>query len=240
MPPFVAHALVPLSSHSSVASRYSARVRMDPISLPASGSEAQNEPSFTSPGVPNICGIHSPICSGVPLLATETAARALPTSDSAIPASPQNSSSKATGMPSPLGSSHCWPKKSSEYSPILAASSRMGQGVSSRSSHSAPAGLIVSAAKPCTQSRISRRSGPRSRENFPAGPVLAGPVLAGPVLAGPVLAAAVLAAAVLAGAGVSASVLISVLGPGDRPYVTEEQHDGEQRSEEVPARRGLR
>ena len=73
----------------------------------------------------------------MPLLATATAASVLPTRDSAMPASPQNSSSNAIGMPSPLGSSHCAEKKSSEYRPILAASSRMGQGVSSRSSHSA-------------------------------------------------------------------------------------------------------
>src|ERR1035437_10405285 len=105
MPPFVTHDLVPLSIHSSVAGLYSARVRIDPMSLPASGSEAQNAPSFTSPGVPNICGSHSPTCSGVPLLATATVARVVPTNDSAIPASPQNSSSKAIGIPSPLGSS---------------------------------------------------------------------------------------------------------------------------------------
>ncbi len=173
MPPLVAHDLVPLSTHSSLASRYSARVRIEPMSLPASGSEAQNAPSFTSSALPNISGSHSPTCSGVPLLATATAASVLPTRDSAMPASPQNSSSKATGIPSPLGSSHCPVKKSSEYSPILAASCRTGQGVCSRSSHSAPAGRITSAAKPCTQSRISRTSGPGSREN----PGLAGGVL---------------------------------------------------------------
>ncbi len=145
-----------------------ARVRIEPTSLPAPGSEAQNAPSLTSPASPNISGSHSPICSGVPLLATATAARVLPTRDSAMPASPQNSSSKAIGMPSPLGSSHWLEKKSSEYSPILAACSRIGQGVSSRSSHSAAAGRITSSANPCTQLRISRRSGPGSREN-PAG-----------------------------------------------------------------------
>jgi len=68
-------------------------------------------------------------------------------------------------MPRPLGSNHWVAKKSSEYSPILAASSRTGHGVSSRSSHSAPAGLITSAANSCTQSRISRRSALSSREN---------------------------------------------------------------------------
>ena len=114
IPPLVAHDLVPLRIHSSLASWYSARVRIALTSLPASGSEAQNAPSLTEPGSPNISGSHSPICSGVPLLATATAARVLPTRDSPMPASPQNSSSKAIGMPSPLASSHCAEKKSSE------------------------------------------------------------------------------------------------------------------------------
>ena len=82
-----------------------------------------------------------------------------------MPASPQNSSSNAIGMPRPVGPSHCSPKNSSEYRPILAASSRIGHGVCSRSSHSAAAGLITFAAKPCTQSCISRRPGPGSRLN---------------------------------------------------------------------------
>src|SRR6185437_16121995 len=115
MPPFVAHALVPFSTHSSVASRYTALVLIAPTSLPASGSDEQNAPSLTSPGPPNICGSHSPICSGVPLLLTATAARQLPVSDSPMPASPQKISSNATGVPSPVGSNHCVPKKSSEY-----------------------------------------------------------------------------------------------------------------------------
>src|SRR5215469_3217773 len=142
-----------------------ARVRIAPTSLPASGSDEQNAPSFTSPGPPNICGSHSPICSLVPLLATATAASPVPPSDKPMPASPQNNSSKAVTMPRPLGSIHCEPKKSSEYSPILAASSMIGQGVSSRSSHSAAAGLITSAANPCTQSRICATSGDRASEN---------------------------------------------------------------------------
>ena len=41
MPPLVAQALVPLSTHSSDASSYSARVRSDDTSEPASGSETQ-------------------------------------------------------------------------------------------------------------------------------------------------------------------------------------------------------
>ena len=165
MPPLVAQVFVPLMTHSSAASSYRALVRMAPTSLPASGSEEQNAPSLTSPGLPNICGSHSPICSLVPLLATAIAARPEPTSDRPIPASPQNSSSKATTVPRPLGSNHCVLKKSSEYSPILAASSMIGHGVSSRSSHSAAAGLITSLANACTQSLVCRTSSESAREN---------------------------------------------------------------------------
>ena len=42
MPPLVAQVFVPFSTHSSVASSYTALVRMAPTSLPASGSEEQN------------------------------------------------------------------------------------------------------------------------------------------------------------------------------------------------------
>src|SRR5215469_12509211 len=138
---------------------------MAETSLPASGSEEQNAASLRSPGPPNICGSHSPICSLVPLEDSATAASELPTIDRPMPASPQNSSSNATGMPRPVGPSHCSLKNSSEYSPILAASSRIGHGVSSRSSHSAAAGLMTLAAKPCTQLCISRRAGPGSMWN---------------------------------------------------------------------------
>ena len=96
---------------------------------------------------------------------TDTAASVLPTSDNPMPASPQNSSSYATGMPSPDSSKNCVAKKSSEYSPILAASCRIGHGVCSRSSQSAAAGRITDAANSCTQSRISRRSRLSSSEN---------------------------------------------------------------------------
>ena len=74
--------------------------------------------------------------------------------------------------PSPDSSKNCVAKKSSEYSPILAASWRIGQGVCSRSSHSAAAGLITSAANSCTQSRISRRSLLSSRENPGVGSLM--------------------------------------------------------------------
>ena len=107
IPPLVAQVLTPLMTHSSDFSSYAARVRIAPTSLPASGSEEQNAPSFTSPGFPNICGSHSPICSGVPLETTDTAASELPTMDRPIPASPQNSSSNATGTPRPEPSKYC-------------------------------------------------------------------------------------------------------------------------------------
>ena len=47
MPPLVIHALVPFSTHSSLASSYTARVRRLLTSLPASGSLTQNAPSCT-------------------------------------------------------------------------------------------------------------------------------------------------------------------------------------------------
>ena len=52
MPPLVAHAFWPLSTHSSLASSYLARVRSEETSLPASGSDTQNAPTFGSSGVP--------------------------------------------------------------------------------------------------------------------------------------------------------------------------------------------
>ena len=52
MPPLVIHALVPLSTHSSLASSYTARVRNDDTSEPASGSLTQKAPSLTSSAVP--------------------------------------------------------------------------------------------------------------------------------------------------------------------------------------------
>ena len=108
MPPLVAQVFTPFRTHSRVVASYTARVRIAATSLPASGSEEQNAPSFTSPGPPNICGHHSPTCSGVPLATTASAASVLPTSDIPMPASPQNSSSNTTGMPSPDGSRYCW------------------------------------------------------------------------------------------------------------------------------------
>ena len=163
-PPLVAQVLVPLSTHSSVASSYVARVRMAPTSEPASGSEEQNAAILRSPGLPNICGAHSPTCSSVPFARSPAAARAVPTIESPIPASPQNSSSIVIGMPSPVSSKLWVAKKSSEYSPILAASSSTGHGNSSRSSHSAATGRTTFAAKSCTHDRRSRWSRSSSKE----------------------------------------------------------------------------
>ncbi len=44
MPPLLIHAFVPFSTHSSLASSYTARVRNDETSEPASGSLTQNAP----------------------------------------------------------------------------------------------------------------------------------------------------------------------------------------------------
>ena len=52
MPPLVIHALVPLSTHSFLASSYLALVRSDDTSEPASGSLTQNAPSCTLSCVP--------------------------------------------------------------------------------------------------------------------------------------------------------------------------------------------
>src|SRR3712207_7048974 len=81
-------------------------------------------------------------------------------------ASPQNSSSRAIGSDSPLGSAHVLARNSNPYRPILAASWITGQGVSSRSSHSEAAGRTTSSANPCTQSRMSLRSWESSIENW--------------------------------------------------------------------------
>ena len=53
-----------------------------------------------------------------------------------MPASPQNSSSTATGSVRPVGSAIALSRKSTPYRPIWAASSTIGHGNSSRSSHS--------------------------------------------------------------------------------------------------------
>ena len=104
IPPLVIHVLVPLSTHSSFASSYTARVRSELTSLPASGSLTQNAPSWIFSGVPKHCGIHSACCSGVPLATIPETASVLPKIASVMPASPQHISSKTTGHVRPVGS----------------------------------------------------------------------------------------------------------------------------------------
>ena len=52
MPPLVAQAFWPFTTHSSLASSYLARVRSADTSEPASGSDTQKAPTFGSSGVP--------------------------------------------------------------------------------------------------------------------------------------------------------------------------------------------
>ena len=83
---------------------------------------------------------------------------------SAMPASPHAISSMTTGIRRPVGSPKALATKSSEYRPILAASSMIGHGVSSRSSHSWAAGRITSSAKSWTHFWIWSWSSLRSSE----------------------------------------------------------------------------
>ena len=71
-----------------------------------------------------------------------------------MPASPQLISSLTRHMSRPVGSEKHWATKSNEYSPFLAASSMIGHGVSSRSSHSGPAGRTTFSAKSWTHFTI--------------------------------------------------------------------------------------
>ena len=104
MPPLVAHAFWPFSTHSSLASSYTARVRSEETSEPASGSETQNAATAGSDSVPKHCGIHSPACSPVPWPKIAAAASAVPMIAMPIPASPQNSSSLTIGSVRPVSS----------------------------------------------------------------------------------------------------------------------------------------
>ena len=104
MPPLVAQAFWPLSTHSSEASSYLALVRIAETSEPASGSEEQKAATFGSSALPKHCGIHSPICSPVPCPKIAATASEVPMIDIPIPASPQNSSSLAIGRVRPLSS----------------------------------------------------------------------------------------------------------------------------------------
>src|SRR6516164_7422904 len=114
MPPLVIHVLVPLSTHSSFASSYTARDFKDDTSEPASGSDTPNAASLMSSGVPKHCGIHSPICSGVPLAKMPATASVEPKMERAIPASPQLISSLTRHISRPVGSEKHWAMKSKE------------------------------------------------------------------------------------------------------------------------------
>src|SRR3954454_8841090 len=96
----------------------------------------------------------------MPATASEVPMIAMP-----MPASPQKSSSLTTGIVSPVGSRKNWASPSKPKRPIFAASWMIGQGVSSRSSHSAAAGRTTPSAKPWTQSRMSFWSWLSSSEN---------------------------------------------------------------------------
>ena len=93
-----------------------------------------------------------------------------------MPASPHANSSLAIGIIRPPGSKKHWVMKSKEYKPIRAASSMIGHGVSSRSSHSWAAGRMTSSAKSWTHFWICSWSSLRSSENsdisspLPLGP----------------------------------------------------------------------
>ena len=108
MPPLVAHAFWPLSTHSSLASSYLAVVRIAETSEPASGSEAQKAATLGSSAVPKHCGIHSPICSGVPCPKIAATASEVPMIAMPMPASPQNSSSLTIGSVRPVSSAQNW------------------------------------------------------------------------------------------------------------------------------------
>ena len=66
IPPFVAQAFWPLSTHSPAASSNFAVVRTPETSEPAFGSDAQKAATLMSSTVPKQRGIHSPICSPEP------------------------------------------------------------------------------------------------------------------------------------------------------------------------------
>ena len=139
-------------------------MRSELTSLPASGSLTQKAPSWIFSGVPKHCGTHSPICSGVPLATIPETASVLPKIARVMPASPQHISSLTIGQVRPVGSANALAQNSHEYRPILAASSMMGHGVSSRSSHSWAAGRMTSSAKSWTHFWIWSWSSLRSSE----------------------------------------------------------------------------
>ena len=170
MPPLVAQVLVPLRTHSSVASSYVARVRIAPTSLPASGSEEQNAPSLRSPGVPNICG--DPLADLLVGAVGADAGGGQRGADDREPdagVTPEQllhrDREAEPGLVEAPGSRRSRRSRGRPWRPPR----RTGQGNSSFSSHSAAAGRTTSAAKVCTQSRRSRWSWPRSNEGVVTG-----------------------------------------------------------------------
>jgi hypothetical protein len=100
----VIHVLVPLITHSSLASSYTARVRNDETSEPASASLTAKAATRRSSAVPKHCGTHSPICSGVPLPTMPDTPSVVPMIASVMPASPHAISSETIGNVIPVGS----------------------------------------------------------------------------------------------------------------------------------------
>ena len=104
MPPLVAQAFCPFSTHSPAPSSNLAVERTPDTSEPALGSDAQKAATFTSSTVPKQRGIHSPICSPLPCPKIAATASDVPKIDIPMPASPQNSSSLTIGSVRPVGS----------------------------------------------------------------------------------------------------------------------------------------
>ena len=126
-------------------------------------------------GVPKHWGPHSTSCSGVPLAAIPARPRALPKMARVMPASPQASSSLATGRSGRSGRG----RLGEEVERVEADPGRLlddRPGVSSRSSHSWATGRMTSSAKSWTHFWICNWSSLRSRENsdisspLPLGP----------------------------------------------------------------------
>ena len=168
-PPLVAQVLVPLRTHSSVASSYVARVRIAPTSLPASGSEEQNAPSLRSPGEPNICG--HPLADLLGRAVGADAGRGQRGADDReadAGVTPEQllhrDRDAEPGLVEALGG-----EEVERVEPDLRGLLEDRPRELLRSSHSAAAGRMTSAANSCTQSRRSRWSWPSSKEGVVTG-----------------------------------------------------------------------
>jgi hypothetical protein len=150
MPPLVIQVLVPLSTHSSVGLVVDGPGAHGADVGAGVGSDTQKAARAIFSGVPKHCGTHSAICSGVPLPKIPATPRVVPKMASPMPASPHAISSMTTARRFRWGRRNMLAMKSSEYSPIVAASSMIGHGVSSRSSHSWAAGRTTFSAKSWT------------------------------------------------------------------------------------------